>query len=87
VTSTAKGAIIGGCVGLAVMFVLVESDASSSGLMDVLWPASGFLSDYHAEGRLIGLVVGAIEVGVQFLIYAAVGWVVGLVVGKVRGDG
>jgi hypothetical protein len=86
-TSTAKGAIIGGCLGLAIMFVIIESDASAPGLIFWLWPSSVFGTDYHDEGRLIGLVVGSIEVGVQFLVYAALGWVVGLLVRIVRGEG
>jgi hypothetical protein len=86
-TSTAKCAIIGGCVGLVVMFVIIESGATAPGLILLLWPSSAFGVEYHDEGRLIGLVVGAIEVGVQFLMYAALGWVVGLVVRVVRGEG
>jgi hypothetical protein len=86
-TSTTKGAIIGGCLGLAVMFGIIESNANASGLTLLLWPSSVFGTDYHGEGKMIGLVVGSIEVGVQFLAYAALGWVVGLVVRMVRGEG
>jgi hypothetical protein len=85
-TSTTKGAIIGGCVGLVVMFVIIESNASAPGIL-MLWPSNVFGVRCHDEGGLVGLVVGAIEVGVQFLVYAALGWVVGLVVRVVRGEG
>lgn len=86
-SSSAKGAIIGGCVGLAVMFGIIESGVSVSGLALLLWPSSVFGVEFHDEGQMIGLVVGSIEVGVQFLAYAALGWAIGLVVQIVRGEG
>ena len=86
-SSSTKGAIIGGCVGLAVMFVLMESNASSSGWVLLLWPSSVFGTEFAGGDKLIGLVIGAIEVGVQFLAYAALGWIIGAVVRIVRGEG
>jgi hypothetical protein len=85
-TSITKGAIIGGCVGIVVMFVIIESGASASILITVLWPSSAVAIQYHGMGGMVGLVVGAIEVGVQFLIYAALGGAIGWVVRIVRGD-
>jgi len=87
VSSSTKGAIIGGCVGLAVMFAIIESGASNSGVIVLLWPSSVFGTEFHEEGKLIGLVIGAIEVGVQFLAYAALGWAIGLLVHMFRGEG
>jgi hypothetical protein len=86
-TSSTKGAIIGGCVGLAVMFAIIESDVSASWLTLLLWPSSVFGTDFHDEGKMIGLVVGSIEVGVQFLAYAALGWVIGAIVRIARREG
>jgi hypothetical protein len=86
-TSSTKGALIGGCVGLAVMFALIESNAGASGLFMLLWPSSVFGSIHGEGGGIFELVVGSIEVGVQFLAYAALGWVIGAVVRIVRGEG
>jgi len=41
-TSSTKGAIIGGCVGLAVMFALIESNVTATGLWFLLWPSAAF---------------------------------------------
>jgi hypothetical protein len=69
------------------MFAVIESDLAMPWLVLVLWPSSVFGTDFHGEGKMIGLVVGAIEVGVQFLAYAAAGWVVGAVVRIARREG
>ena len=86
-TSSTKGAIIGGCLGLAVMFALIESNVSTTGLWLVLWPSAACGSFYGQGGGIFCLVVGSIEVGVQFLIYAALGWIVGAVVRIARREG
>ncbi|MGD0648625.1 MAG: hypothetical protein ABR971_11585 [Acidobacteriaceae bacterium] len=86
-TSSTKGAIIGGCLGLLIMLVMVETNASATGLMLVLWPSAVFES-YHGEGGgIFCLIVGSIEVGLQFLAYAALGWIVGAVVRIARREG
>ncbi|MGA7155882.1 MAG: hypothetical protein WBY53_03500 [Acidobacteriaceae bacterium] len=84
-SATVKGAIIGGCVGIVVMFVIIESGIDPSLLVTVLWPSSAVGVEYQGQGGAIGLVVGAIEVGVQFLLYAVPGAMVGWVVGRVGG--
>ena len=86
-TSSTKGAIIGGCVGLAVMFALIESNASATGFMLLLWPSAVFGSIHGEGGGIFCLVVGSIEVGVQFLAYAALGWIVGAFVRIARREG
>ena len=86
-TSSTKGAIIGGCLGILIMLVMVESNASATGWMLVLWPSAVF-GAFHGQGNgIFCLVVGGLEVGVQFLMYAAVGWIVGAMVRIARGDG
>ena len=86
-TWSTKGAIIGGCLGILIMIVMVESNAGATGLMLVLWPSARLGSFYGQGGGIFCLVVGGLEVGVQFLMYAAVGWIVGAVVRIARGDG
>jgi hypothetical protein len=86
-TSSTKGAIIGGCLGLAIMLVMIESNASAAGLMLLLWPSAVFGSFHGEGGGIFCLVVGGLEVGVQFLVYAALGWIVGAVVRVVRREG
>jgi len=55
-TSSTKGAIIGGCLGIE-------------------------------GGGIFCLVLGSLEVGVQFLIYSTLGWIVGAVVRIARKEG
>jgi hypothetical protein len=86
-TSSTKGAIIGGCLGLVIMLVMIESNASAAGLMLLLWPSAVFGSFHGEGGGIFCLVVGGLEVGVQFLAYAALGWIVGAVVRIVRREG
>jgi hypothetical protein len=86
-TTSTKGAIIGGWIGIAVMITVIESNLTNPVLVFVLWPSSVFGTDFHGEGSLIGLVTGGLEVGVQFLAYAAAGWVVGALVRIARGEG
>jgi hypothetical protein len=86
-TSSTKGAIIGGCVGLAVMFAIIEWDMNPTGLTLVLWPSAVFGS-YHGEGGgIFELVVGSIEVALQFLAYAVPGWLVGAAIRIWRKEG
>ena len=86
-TSSTKGAIIGGCVGLAVMFALIESNVSTTGLWLVLWPSAVLGSFYGQGDGIFCLVVGGLEVGLQFLAYALAGWIVGAVVRIARKEG
>ncbi len=86
-TSSTKGAIIGGCVGIVIMFVMIESDASATGFMLLLWPSAVFGSFYGQGGGIFALVLGGLEVGVQFLIYSTLGWIVGAVVRIARREG
>jgi hypothetical protein len=86
-TSSTKGAIIGGCVGLAVMFALIESNVTATGLWFLLWPSAAFGSFYGDGNGIFCLVVGGLEVGVQFLIYSTLGWIVGAVVRIARREG
>ena len=86
-SSSSKGAIIGGCLGLLVMIVMVEMNAEASGFWLVLWPSAVF-GNFHGEGGgIFELVLGALEVGVQFLIYSTLGWIVGAVVRIARREG
>jgi len=86
-TSSTKGAIIGGCLGIGIMLVMIESNANATGLMLLLWPSAAFGSIHGEGGGIFCLVVGSIEVGVQFLIYSALGWIVGAVVRIARREG
>jgi hypothetical protein len=86
-TSSTKGAIIGGCVGVAIMLVMIESNVAATGAMLLLWPSAVFGSFYGEGGGIFSLVVGGLEVGVQFLAYAAAGWIVGAVVRIARREG
>ncbi len=86
-SSSTKGAIIGGCLGILIMIVMVESDASAAGLWLVLWPSAAFGSFHGEGGGIFALVVGSLEVGVQFLIYSTLGWIVGAVVRIARREG
>jgi hypothetical protein len=86
-TSSTKGAIIGGCLGILIMLVMIESNAGTTGLWLLLWPSATCGSFYGEGGGIFGLVVGSIEVGVQFLAYAALGWIVGAVVRIARKEG
>jgi hypothetical protein len=86
-TSSTKGAIIGGCLGIVIMLVMIESNASTTGLMLLLWPSAVFGSFHGEGGGIFALVVGSLEVGVQFLMYAALGWIVGAVVRIARREG
>jgi hypothetical protein len=86
-TSSTKGAIIGGCLGIVIMLAIIESDVSATGLMLLLWPSAVFGSFHGEGGGIFELVVGGLEVGVQFLAYAALGWIVGAVVRIARGEG
>ena len=86
-TSSTKGAIIGGCLGIAVMFALIESNVETAGLWLLLWPSAGFGSFYGQGGGIFCLVLGSLEVGVQFLIYSTLGWIVGAVVRIARKEG
>jgi hypothetical protein len=86
-TSSTKGAIIGGCLGIVIMLVMIESNVETAGLMLLLWPSAVFGSFHGEGGGIFCLVVGGLEVGVQFLMYAAVGWIVGAMVRIARGDG
>jgi hypothetical protein len=87
VASSTKGAIIGGCLGLVIMFVMIESDVEASGFMLLLWPSAVFGSLHGQGDGIFGVIVGAIEVGVQFLIYSALGWIVGAIVRIARREG
>jgi hypothetical protein len=86
-TTSSKGAIIGGCLGIALMMVLIESDVEAAGFWLVLWPSAVFGSLHGEGGGIFGLVVGALEVGVQFLIWSALGWMVGAVIRIARKEG
>jgi hypothetical protein len=86
-TLTTKGAIIGGCVGLVIMFVIMESGASAPGPIFLLWPSCVFGFGYNGQGGIDGLFVWSVEIGVQFLIYAALGWAIGLGLRMIRGEG
>ena len=86
-TSSSKGAIIGGCLGILVMIAMVEMNAGASGLWLVLWPSAVFGSLYGEGSGIFGLIVGALEVGVQFFIYSTLGWIVGAVVRIARREG
>ena len=86
-TSSTKGAIIGGCLGILIMIVMVESNAGDAGWMFVLWPSAVFGSLHGQGGGIFSLVVGGLEVGVQFLAYAALGWIVGAIVRIARREG
>ena len=86
-TSSSKGAIIGGCLGILVMIAMVEMNAGASGFWLVLWPSAVFASFYGEGSGIFGLVVGALEVGVQFFIYSTLGWIVGAVVRIARREG
>jgi hypothetical protein len=69
------------------MLVMIESDASVTGFMRVLWPSAMFGSLYGQGDGIFGLVLGGLEVGVQFLVYAAVGWLLGAVIRIARKEG
>ena len=86
-TSSTKGAIIGGCLGIVLMLVMIESNVEATGLWLVLWPSAMFGSIHGQGGGIFSLVVGGLEVGVQFLAYAALGWIVGAVVRIARREG
>jgi len=86
-TSTTKGAIIGGCLGLVIMIVMIESNVEATGFLLLLWPSAVFGSFHGQGGGIFCLVVGGLEVGVQFLAYAALGWIVGAVVRIARREG
>jgi hypothetical protein len=86
-TSSTKGAIIGGCLGIVLMLVMIESNVEVTGLWLVLWPSAMFGSIHGQGGGIFCLVVGSIEVGLQFLAYAALGWIVGAVVRIARKEG
>ncbi|WP_158789893.1 hypothetical protein [Granulicella sp. L46] len=86
-TSSTKGAIIGGCLGIVLMLVMIESNVEATGLWLVLWPSAMFGSIHGQGGGIFCLVVGSIEVGLQFLAYAALGWMVGAVVRIARKEG
>jgi len=86
-TTSSKGAIIGGCLGIAIMFALIESNVSATGIWLLLWPSAGFGSFYGQGGGIFCLVLGALEVGVQFLIWSTLGWIVGAVVRIARREG
>ena len=86
-SSTAKGAIIGGCVGLVVMFSIMLSGASAPGPIFLLWPSCVFGFGYNGQGGIDGLFVWSLEIGAQFAVYAGLGCLVGLVVRMVRKEG
>jgi hypothetical protein len=86
-TSSTKGAIIGGGLGIAIMLVMIESNVEATGLMLLLWPSAVFGSFHGEGGGIFCLVVGGLEVGVQFLMYAAAGWIVGAAVRIARREG
>jgi hypothetical protein len=86
-TSSTKGAIIGGCLGILIMLVMIESNVEAAGVMLLFWPSAVFGSFYGQGGGIFCLVVGGLEVGVQFLAYAALGWIVGAVVRIARKEG
>ena len=86
-SSSSKGAIIGGCLGVLVMIVMIESDASATGWWLVLWPSAMFGSLHGEGGGIFGLVLGSLEVGTQFLIWSTLGWLVGAAVRIVRKEG
>jgi len=86
-TSSSKGAIIGGCLGIAVMLTMIESNAGDAGWWLVLWPSAMFGRVYGVGDGIFGLVLGSLEVGVQFLIWSTLGWMVGAVVRIARREG
>jgi hypothetical protein len=86
-TSSTKGAIIGGCVGIGIMFVLIESNMAATGIWLLLWPSAGFGNFYGQGGGIFCLVLGSLEVAVQFLLYAAAGWIVGAAIRIARKEG
>jgi hypothetical protein len=86
-SSSSKGAIIGGCLGILIMIALIESDVEAAGFWLVLWPSAMFGSLHGEGGGIFGLVVGGLEVGVQFLTWSALGWIVGAAVRIARREG
>ena len=86
-SSSSKGAIIGGCLGILIMIVMVEMSANATGMWLGLWPSAMF-GRFHGEGGgIFSLVVGGLEVGVQFLIWSTVGWLIGAAVRIARKEG
>ncbi len=86
-TSSTKGAIIGGCLGILIMLVMIEMNVEAAGLWMALWPSAAFGSFHGEGGGIFELVLGSLEVGVQFLIYSTLGWIVGAVVRIARREG
>ena len=79
-----KSAIIGGITGLVIMFAIMASRVMDPSPLLFLWPSCVFGIGYNGQGGFDGFFVWSVEIGVQFLVYAAIGLGIGFLIQKVR---
>ena len=79
-----KSAIIGGITGLIIMFILMMNGPMAPSRWLLLWPSCIFGFGYNGQGGMDGVLVWSLEIGVQFLVYAAIGLGIRSLVQKVR---
>lgn len=74
--------LVGGCAGVLVAFCLILLKTTDVSVLLILWPTSiaGMANPTTLPDKLL---IGAVELGGNFLLYGAIGAVAGVIVDSI----